>query len=82
VLFETFFDYETRSTLVLFSRTLNLISTTLLFVQRRIRLVAGILSALGGLLLVAAVSWYANNIRIQYDIDTRLKATGSFSTQR
>jgi len=35
--------------------------------------VAGILTCLGGVLLAAAVSWYANNVQIQHEIDTRSK---------
>ena len=45
--------------------------TSFVSLQRRVRMIAGALSCLSALLIVAAVSWYANNVRINHEMATQ-----------
>lgn len=49
--------------------------------KRRIRMVAGAMSIIGGFCIIAAASWYANQIRLEYDVETARKITGSNVTR-
>lgn len=49
--------------------------------KRRMRMVAGALSIIGGFCIIAAASWYANQIRLDYDVETARKMTGSNVTR-
>nr|CAB3231604.1 claudin-1 [Phallusia mammillata] len=50
--------------------------------KKRIRLVGGCLGFLSGMLLVAAVSWYANDVRIQHEFATQQRLVGNTSVNR
>lgn len=51
-------------------------------VKRRIRMVAGAMAIIGGFCIIAACSWYANQIRIEYDIETARQMSGSSNVTR
>ncbi|XP_078491419.1 claudin-18 [Ciona intestinalis] len=49
--------------------------------QNKLTIASGGVSMLAGLLIIAAVSWYANDIRIQHVYLTRLRLTGGSGTR-
>ena len=53
------------------------------FFQSRIRLVSGCLAGLSGLMILAAVSWYANDVRLQHErVSQRLLVNSAESAYR